>query len=42
MHTRTWVVGLPPAAGKIHMVQLKAGSSYFPFSITVLDQVGGI
>ena len=29
----------PNCAGRIHMVQLKAGSSFFPFSITVLDQV---
>lgn len=33
-------VGSAKILGRIHMVQLKAGSSFFPFSITVLDQDG--
>ncbi|PRW58158.1 DNA damage-inducible 1 [Chlorella sorokiniana] len=33
-------VGSAKILGRIHMVQLKAGASYFPFSITVLDQDG--
>lgn len=39
-HPCCCATALPTAAGRIHMVQLKAGSSFFPFSITVLDQVG--
>ena len=29
-----------PLAGRIHMVQLRAGAHFFPCSITVLDQDG--
>ena len=35
-------VGTAKILGKVHMSQMKFGNSYFPVSITVLDQDRGI